>query len=71
MLRLALSPGADSVLNSGLNYRNHRKIAVVDGTKALVGGINIGDEYLGLKELGYWRDTHLQLEGDKLSMQYI
>ncbi|HHX95540.1 MAG TPA: cardiolipin synthase [Clostridia bacterium] len=59
------------VLNSGLNYRNHRKIAVVDGRKALVGGINIGDEYLGLKELGYWRDTHLLLEGDAVNAVHI
>lgn len=59
------------VLNSGLNYRNHRKIAVVDGEKALVGGINIGDEYLGLKELGYWRDTHLLLEGDAVKAVHL
>jgi len=58
------------VLNSGLNYRNHRKIAVVDG-RALVGGINIGDEYLGLKELGYWRDTHLLLEGEAANAVHL
>lgn len=56
--------------NSGLNYRNHRKIAVIDG-KALVGGINIGDEYLGLKQLGYWRDTHLLLEGDAVNSVHL
>lgn len=56
------------VLNSSLNYRNHRKIAVVDGRKALVGGINIGSEYLGKsKHLGYWRDTHLEIEGDAVN----
>lgn len=59
------------VLNSGLNYRNHRKIVVVDGKKALVGGINIGDEYLGLKKLGYWRDTHLMLEGDAVNSVHL
>ena len=58
------------VLNSGLNYRNHRKIVVADD-KALVGGINIGDEYLGLKELGYWRDTHLLLEGDAVNEVHL
>ncbi|WP_424766479.1 cardiolipin synthase [Paenibacillus sp. sgz302251] len=48
-----------------LNYRNHRKIVVVDGKVGFVGGINIGDEYLGKDaKLGFWRDTHLRLEGD-------
>lgn len=48
-----------------LNYRNHRKIIVVDGTVGFVGGLNVGDDYLGLYEKnGYWRDTHLQLRGD-------
>jgi cardiolipin synthase len=48
-----------------LNFRNHRKIVVVDGNVGFVGGINIGDEYLGHNpKLGYWRDTHLRLEGD-------
>ncbi|TXK73207.1 cardiolipin synthase [Paenibacillus sp. N3.4] len=48
-----------------INYRNHRKIIVVDGKIGFVGGINIGDEYLGGNpKLGFWRDTHLMLEGD-------
>jgi cardiolipin synthase len=48
-----------------VNYRNHRKIVVVDGKVGFMGGLNIGDEYLGgNKRLGYWRDTHLQLRGD-------
>ncbi len=47
-----------------LNFRNHRKIVVVDGLCAWVGGHNIGDEYLGLsKRHGFWRDTHTRLEG--------
>lgn len=47
-----------------LNYRNHRKIAVIDGTVGYVGGFNVGDEYLGLDDkFGYWRDTHLRAEG--------
>ncbi len=50
-----------------VNYRNHRKIVVVDGTVGYVGGINIGDEYLGRnKRLGFWRDTHLKVEGDSV-----
>ena len=40
------------------------KIAVIDGKIGYVGGFNIGKEYLGLDEkFGYWRDTHLRLEG--------
>jgi cardiolipin synthase len=47
-----------------LNFRNHRKIVVVDGERAFVGGLNVGDEYLGLKPpLSPWRDTHLELRG--------
>lgn len=47
-----------------LNFRNHRKILVVDGTRGFVGGLNAGDEYLGLKPpLAPWRDTQLELTG--------
>jgi cardiolipin synthase len=46
-----------------INFRNHRKLVVVDGRIAFLGGLNAGDEYLGLGVLGSWRDTHLQLEG--------
>ena len=47
-----------------LNFRNHRKIVVVDGRTGWVGGHNVGDEYLG-KDPAFspWRDTHLRLEG--------
>lgn len=47
-----------------LNFRNHRKLVVADGRVGLVGGINIGDEYLGLhEELSPWRDTFLRVRG--------
>ena len=47
-----------------INMRNHRKIFVVDGTVGFTGGLNIGDEYIGLNDyFGYWRDTHLRLRG--------
>ena len=47
-----------------LNFRNHRKIVVVDGRQAWLGGINVGDEYLGeAAGLDAWRDTHVRLEG--------
>ncbi len=47
-----------------LNFRNHRKIVVVDGHQAYVGGLNVGDEYMGRgKKFGLWRDTHVSLRG--------
>jgi cardiolipin synthase A/B len=47
-----------------INFRNHRKIVVVDGEEAFIGGLNVGDEYLGRDQrYGGWRDTHLQLKG--------
>ena len=41
-----------------MNNRNHRKIIIIDGQIGYVGGFNVGDDYLGLGKLGYWRDTH-------------
>ena len=47
-----------------INFRNHRKIVVVDGREAWVGGLNVGDEYKGLDpKFGFWRDTHLRIAG--------
>jgi len=47
-----------------LNFRNHRKIVVVDGRYAWIGGHNVGDEYLGLsRKFGHWRDTHTRFQG--------
>ncbi len=46
------------------NFRNHRKIVVVDGKQAFVGGHNVGDEYLGkTPKFSAWRDTHIKVEG--------
>ncbi len=47
-----------------LNFRNHRKIVVADGETAFIGGLNVGDEYLGRDQrYGGWRDTHLKMRG--------
>lgn len=47
-----------------LNFRNHRKILVVDGKAAWIGGHNVGDEYLGKSDrYPLWRDTHIRLDG--------
>jgi cardiolipin synthase len=51
-------------LTSKINFRNHRKILVVDGITGFVGGLNIADKYLhGLNIIGKWRDTHLMVRG--------
>lgn len=70
----AFSPLFSSLFSSGafsshlrLNYRNHRKITVIDGVVGYVGGMNIGDEYLGKSRLSPWRDTHLRLTGTTVS----
>lgn len=57
---------------SKVNYRNHRKIAVIDGEVAFVGGINIADRYIhGTQSLGEWRDTHLKLQGGAATMLQV
>lgn len=57
-------PGFCKYINLRINYRNHRKILVIDRKVAFLGGFNIGDEYLGRdKKIGYWRDTHTKIKG--------
>lgn len=50
--------------SSKINHRNHRKIIVIDGKIAYLGGMNIGDEYMGLKKPSPWRDTHMRIKGE-------
>lgn len=55
-------------LTSKVNFRNHRKILIVDGSIGFTGGINIADRYIeGNPKIGPWRDTHLQLTGDAVA----
>ncbi len=57
-------PSLIPFFNYRINYRNHRKIAVIDGRTAFIGGFNIGDDYLGkIKRWGFWRDTAVKIEG--------
>lgn len=60
-------------LTNKINYRNHRKILVVDGIKGYVGGLNIADKYLhGHREIGNWRDTHLLIRGEAVTaLNYV
>lgn len=61
-------PGILPHLNTRINYRNHRKIVVIDGKYGYVGGFNVGNEYIGKDpEIGYWRDTHVRLEGEAVN----
>ncbi|WP_231555196.1 cardiolipin synthase [Cellulophaga sp. Hel_I_12] len=46
-----------------LNYRNHRKILIVDGLIGFIGGVNVSDKYIETTGLGIWKDMHLQVEG--------
>ena len=50
-----------------INHRNHRKIAIIDGKIAYLGGMNIGDEYMGQQKPTPWRDTHLRIIGEAVS----
>jgi cardiolipin synthase len=61
----AFFPARMPMINFKLNFRNHRKLAIIDGKIGYIGGFNIGDEYLGKdNKFGYWRDTHLRIYGD-------
>lgn len=58
---------------SKINYRNHRKIVVIDGNIGYTGGLNVADRYVkGVKKMGPWRDIHLKVEGDAVhSLQSV
>lgn len=61
----AFLPVRFPILTSRVNYRNHRKIIVIDGKTAFVGGLNFADRYLhGISGIGSWRDTHLKIVGE-------
>ncbi|MGO2357315.1 phospholipase D-like domain-containing protein [Mesonia sp.] len=53
-------------LTRKLNYRDHRKIVIIDGTLGYVGGINVSDDYVNPCKKGYWRDTHLRIKGNAI-----
>ena len=62
-------------INLRVNYRNHRKICLIDGQEGFVGGFNIGDEYLGMsKQFRFWRDTHIRIRGsavDEMELRFL
>lgn len=59
-------------LANRINYRNHRKIIIIDGRVGFVGGINIADRYIhGNDEIPFWRDTHMLIEGEAVNSLQI
>ena len=61
-------PSKIPLINLRVNNRTHRKLVVIDGAIGYIGGFNVGDEYLGLDpKFGYWRDTHLRVEGSAVN----
>lgn len=55
-----------------VNFRNHRKLLLVDGQTGFFGGINIGDDYLGrYPDIGYWRDTNVKIHGPVVTLAQI
>lgn len=59
------SPLKYGFFNQKVNFRNHRKIIIIDGEVGFAGGLNVGIEYVGKdEEIGFWRDTHMLLKGE-------
>ena len=61
-------PGVLPHINTRINYRNHRKIVVIDGKIGYVGGFNVGNEYVNKgKQFKFWRDTHIRVKGEAVN----
>ncbi|WP_315120455.1 cardiolipin synthase [uncultured Clostridium sp.] len=61
-------PTSFPFINKRINYRNHRKIVVIDGEAAFLGGLNVGNEYIGKdKKIGNWRDAHMKIVGEAVN----
>lgn len=60
-----------TIRKNRINYRNHRKIVIIDGSVGFTGGVNIADRYLTGNKLGMWRDTFMRIEGPAIhGLQY-
>jgi cardiolipin synthase len=64
---LSFSPVKFITPTSKVNYRNHRKILVVDGLTGFLGGVNIADRYYNGGNFYEWRDTHLKVSGESVA----
>ncbi|NGP46260.1 cardiolipin synthase [Bacillaceae bacterium SIJ1] len=63
----AFLPLSEGLKTQKVNFRNHRKIVIIDGQTGYIGGLNIGDEYIGRsREFNFWRDTHVKIKGEAI-----
>lgn len=61
-------PATLGIFNIRINFRNHRKIVIIDSKVGYVGGFNVGDEYINKsKRFGFWRDTHIKIRGEGIN----
>lgn len=61
-------PGILPHINTRINYRNHRKLVIIDGEYGYTGGFNVGKEYVNQDEkIGFWRDTHIRIRGEAVN----
>lgn len=67
----AFMPVLFSRFTGQMNYRDHRKIIVIDGEIGYVGGINISDNYVNSRNIRYWRDTHIRIVGEAVKSLQI
>lgn len=64
-IRVCVFNKVHPIINAFLNYRDHRKIVVIDGCVSFTGGINLADEYINeVERFGHWKDTGIMLKGD-------
>ena len=67
-LRVSVFNRVSASLDTFLNYRDHRKIVVIDGVVGFTGGINLADEYINeVEKFGHWKDTGIMLKGDAVA----
>ncbi|MGL4412335.1 MAG: cardiolipin synthase [Bacteroidales bacterium] len=64
---LSFLPVKFHLFTSKVNYRNHRKMVIIDGEMAFMGGMNIADRYIKGTEHGAWRDTHIEIRGSAIN----
>lgn len=64
-IRCKMFSPIEPLISSHYNYRDHRKILVIDGQTAFTGGVNLADEYINQEvRFGHWKDTAIMLKGD-------
>lgn len=64
---IKIDPVRFGFFNTRINFRNHRKVIVVDGEIGFTGGMNIGDEYIHRSKLGFFRDTQVKITGQAVN----